>query len=55
MRDFRIRPGIRRLFHLPVSSHARAHADADAELDAFIDAQIEHLTARGVPARPMER
>jgi len=49
MRDFRIRPGIRRIFRLPLSSDVRARADADAELDAFIDAQIEHLVSRGVP------
>jgi len=48
MRDFRIRPGVRRLFGLPLSSHARARADADAELHAFIDAQIEHLISRGL-------
>jgi len=50
MGDVRIRPGIRRLFGLPLWSSARARADADAELDAFIEAQIEHLIARGVPA-----
>src|SRR5580765_2215569 len=50
MRDFRIRPGIRRLFRLPLSSDARARADADAELDTFIEAQTEHLVARGIPA-----
>src|SRR5437870_6233146 len=49
MRDFGIRPGVRRLFGLPLSSGARARADADAELDTFIEAQTEHLVSRGVP------
>src|SRR5690242_4176261 len=50
MRDFGIRPGIRRLVRLPLSSATRARAEADAELDAFLEAKTDYLVARGVPA-----
>ena len=48
MSGFQLRPGIRRLFRLPLSSSARAAADADAELDAFMESQVDHLVSRGV-------
>ncbi len=43
-----IRPGVRRLFRLPLSTRARREADADEELRSFLAERIDHLTARGM-------
>jgi predicted permease len=42
-----IRPGVRRLFRLPLRSRADVHADLDAELDALIASRIDDLVRRG--------
>src|SRR5581483_7987336 len=42
-----LRPGLRRLFRLPLESRTAIHADIDEELDALITARIEELTRRG--------
>ena len=43
-----IRPGVRRLFRLPLRTADQAAADADAELDAFLEERIEFLVQRGM-------
>lgn len=43
-----IRPGVRRLFGLPLRTVEQVHSDADAELDAFLEERIEHLVQRGM-------
>src|SRR5215207_966469 len=43
-----IRPGIRRLFRLPLRSPARIRADADEELESFLEARTEDLIAHGM-------
>jgi putative ABC transport system permease protein len=43
-----IRPGVRRLFRLPLRTADQATADADAELEAFLEASVEHLVQRGM-------
>jgi predicted permease len=44
-----IRPGVRRLFRLPLRTSARLEADSDDELRAFIAERIDYLIARGMP------
>ena len=46
---FDLRPGVRRLFRLPLRGTASVHADIDEELDALIDARIDALVAHGIP------
>jgi predicted permease len=43
-----IRPGVRRLFGLPLRTVDQVRSDADAELDAFLEERIEHLVQRGM-------
>ena len=43
-----IRPGVRRLFGLPLRTGEQVRSDADAELDAFLEERIEHLVQRGM-------
>jgi putative ABC transport system permease protein len=45
---FDCRPGVRRLFRLPLRRPHAAHADVDAELDALIAARVDDLVARGM-------
>src|SRR5437016_6120426 len=45
-----LRPGLRRLFRLPLRTPPAIYADADAELDALIEARVESLIARGLSA-----
>ena len=45
---FDIRPGVRRVFRLPLRSRADIHADLDDELDAFIESRVDSLVARGL-------
>ena len=45
-----IRPGVRRLLRLPLSTRARLEADADDELRALVAERIDHLMARGMSA-----
>jgi putative ABC transport system permease protein len=47
---FDLRPGVRRLFRLPLRTPHAAHADVDAELDALIAARVDDLIARGMSA-----
>jgi putative ABC transport system permease protein len=42
------RPGVRRLFRLPLFSRGAARRDVDDELDALIASRVEHLVARGM-------
>jgi predicted permease len=50
-----IRPGVRRLFRLPLRTPAQRRADADAELESFVEARAEALVARGAdPAAARE-
>jgi predicted permease len=44
---FEIRPGVRRLFRLPLRSRAAVHADLDDELDALLASRIDDLVRRG--------
>src|SRR5665213_2842763 len=44
---FELRPGIRRLFRLPLRSPPAMHADVDEELASLIAARTESLIARG--------
>jgi putative ABC transport system permease protein len=43
-----IRPGVRRLFGLPLRTVDQVRSDADAELDAFLEERVEHLVQRGM-------
>lgn len=43
-----IRPGVRRLFRLPLSTVEQMNADADAELESFLEERIEFLVERGL-------
>jgi predicted permease len=45
---FLLRPGVRRLFRLPLRTSAAIHSDADAELESLIASRVEHLIARGM-------
>ena len=45
---FEIRPGVRRLFRLPLRSRADIHAELDAELEALIASRVEALVQRGL-------
>ncbi len=47
---FSMRPGVARLFRLPLRSRTAIHADIDEELEAFIASRVEDLVARGVSA-----
>jgi putative ABC transport system permease protein len=46
---FHIRPGVRRVFRLPLRSRTRVRAELDDELDALMASRMEALVARGVP------
>jgi putative ABC transport system permease protein len=48
MADRGIRPGVHRIFRLPLRSKARVRADVDEELESFLEARTEHLIARGM-------
>jgi predicted permease len=43
-----LRPGLRRLFRIPLRGGIAIHADADEELESLIAARVEHLVSRGV-------
>ncbi|HSQ32337.1 MAG TPA: ABC transporter permease [Gemmatimonadaceae bacterium] len=45
---FEIRPGVRRLFRLPLRSRAQIRAELDEELDALIASRVDDLVARGM-------
>ena len=45
---FLLRPGVRRLFRLPLRTSVAIHSDADAELESLIASRVEHLIARGM-------
>ena len=42
-----LRPGLRRLFRLPLRGEDAIHADADEELESLIAARVEFLQSRG--------
>jgi len=46
---FDIRPGVRRVFRLPLHSRVEIHADLDDELDALITSRVDDLVAHGLP------
>ncbi|HTE47159.1 MAG TPA: ABC transporter permease, partial [Gemmatimonadaceae bacterium] len=48
---FILRPGIRRLFRLPLRTPPAMHADVDEELEAVIAARVDSLIGRGMSAR----
>ncbi len=55
-----LRPGLLRLFRLPLRGRAAIDADVDEELESLIANRIQHLVARGMPpdearARALER
>jgi predicted permease len=55
MIQFLLRPGVRRLFRLPLRGTAAIHADVDAELESLIANRVDALVARGMAptdARP---
>ena len=45
---FDLRPGVRRLFRLPLRTTRSVHADVDDELDALIESRIDALLAHGI-------
>ena len=45
---FDLRPGVRRLFRLPLRTTRSVYADVDEELDALIEARIDALVAHGI-------
>ena len=45
---FELRPGVRRLFRLPLWTRAAAHRDVDDELETLIASRVDHLVARGM-------
>jgi len=45
---FAIRPGVRRLFRLPLRTSAQIRADLDQELEALIASRVDALMARGM-------
>ena len=47
---FQLRPGVARLFRLPLRNQRAIHADIDEELEALIASRVDDLVARGVPA-----
>jgi putative ABC transport system permease protein len=47
---FQLRPGVARLFRLPLRSRTAIHADIDEELEALIASRVEDLVSHGVPA-----
>jgi ElaB/YqjD/DUF883 family membrane-anchored ribosome-binding protein len=47
---FQLRPGVARLFRLPLRDQRAIHADIDEELEALIASRVDDLVARGVPA-----
>jgi putative ABC transport system permease protein len=46
---FDLRPGVRRLFRLPLQSTASIYADIDDELESLIASRVDALLAQGVP------
>jgi predicted permease len=46
---FDLRPGVARLFRLPLRTRRQMHADIDEELDALIRERVEHFIALGMP------
>jgi predicted permease len=47
MMRFQLRPGVRRLFRLPLRTTEAIHADVDAELESLIASRVDDLIARG--------
>ena len=47
---FDLRPGVRRLFRLPLWTRAALRHDIDDELESLIALRVEHLVARGMSA-----
>src|SRR4029079_16908133 len=45
---FDLRPGVRRLFRLPLRTTRSVYADVDEELDALIESRIDGLVAHGL-------
>lgn len=45
---FDLRPGVRRLFRLPLSTRAATYHDVDDELESLIASRVEYLVARGM-------
>jgi putative ABC transport system permease protein len=45
---FDLRPGVRRVFRLPLSTRAATDRDTDDELESFIASRVEYLVARGM-------
>jgi putative ABC transport system permease protein len=45
---FLLRPGVRRLFRLPLRTTATIHADVDDELESLIASRVDSLLARGM-------
>jgi len=45
---FLLRPGVRRLFRLPLRTATAIHADVDDELESLIASRIEYFVARGM-------
>ena len=45
---FELRPGVRRLFRLPLWTRAATSRDIDDELESLIASRIEHLVSRGM-------
>jgi len=46
---FHIRPGVQRVFRLPLRSRTSVRAELDDELDALMASRVDALVARGVP------
>ncbi len=46
---FDLRPGVRRLFRIPLHSTASIYADIDDELESLIASRVDALLAQGVP------
>ena len=48
---FDLRPGVRRLFRLPLWTRDATYRDVDDELESLIASRVEHLVARGMVPR----
>jgi predicted permease len=49
-RSFDLRPGIRRLFRLPLRTATSIHADVDEELESLLAARVDDYQAHGMSA-----